>query len=329
MPCIFEHAAACPVLQELEEKILRLLKEAKGNILDDELLINTLNNSKQTSSMIQARVAEAEETERSINEVRRRAGPWLAVMACAERPGLLCPYPILEASIGAGPIAASSCVRRCQRGWHCSKPCSARQCRPCCPAQAMTGSCNHHTIPSAVQLRPGAPLDRLLVRQGPPAPLTTRGMLRSHWVPPLSCLQARERYRPAAARGSILYFAIADLALISPMYQNSLAFFVRTFNACIEASERSPDVPTRLKLLCDHATRFIFTQLQRGLFERHKLLFAFMVAAATARAAGEVSQVRGGMQTALGHLGGSPPPSSKAQRQGTAPCAVRASRRKR
>ena len=57
-------------MQELEDKILRLLKEAKGNILDDEVLINTLNNSKLTAGMIQNRVREAEETEDSINQVR-------------------------------------------------------------------------------------------------------------------------------------------------------------------------------------------------------------------------------------------------------------------
>ena len=53
----------------MEDKILRLLKEAKGNILDDEILINTLNNSKLTAGMIQNRVREAEETEDSINQV--------------------------------------------------------------------------------------------------------------------------------------------------------------------------------------------------------------------------------------------------------------------
>lgn len=55
--------------QELEDKMLRLLKEAKGNILDDEVLINTLNNSKLTAAMIQNRVREAEQTENNINQV--------------------------------------------------------------------------------------------------------------------------------------------------------------------------------------------------------------------------------------------------------------------
>lgn len=33
-------------LKDLEDKILKLLKESQGNILDDADLINTLNNSK-------------------------------------------------------------------------------------------------------------------------------------------------------------------------------------------------------------------------------------------------------------------------------------------
>lgn len=36
-------------LSELESKILRLLKEATGNLLDDETLIATLNTAKATS----------------------------------------------------------------------------------------------------------------------------------------------------------------------------------------------------------------------------------------------------------------------------------------
>ena len=49
----------------------------------------------------------------------------------------------------------------------------------------------------------------------------------------------RETYRAAAVRGSILYFVIADLALIGPMYQYSLNFFMRMFNDCIVNSRET------------------------------------------------------------------------------------------
>eukprot|EP00002_Diphylleia_rotans_P007300 TRINITY_DN1682_c0_g1_i3.p1 TRINITY_DN1682_c0_g1~~TRINITY_DN1682_c0_g1_i3.p1 ORF type:complete len:1955 (-),score=398.96 TRINITY_DN1682_c0_g1_i3:368-6232(-) len=63
-------AADKKLLSDLESKILKLLSESKGNILDDEILINTLNESKSTSSAIQERVAESEETQASISAAR-------------------------------------------------------------------------------------------------------------------------------------------------------------------------------------------------------------------------------------------------------------------
>ena len=42
--------------------------------------------------------------------------------------------------------------------------------------------------------------------------------------------ETRNQYRTVATRGSILYFVIADLALIDPMYQYSLIYVKRLFN---------------------------------------------------------------------------------------------------
>jgi hypothetical protein len=50
--------------------VLKLLRESTGNILDDEVLIATLNTSKATSATIVIRVREAEDTERAINAAR-------------------------------------------------------------------------------------------------------------------------------------------------------------------------------------------------------------------------------------------------------------------
>ena len=154
-------------LRDLEDKILKLLKESKGNILDDEVLINTLNNSKLTSSVIEGRVKEAEETEKHINE-------------------------------------------------------------------------------------------------------------------------AREGYRPVPTRGSILYFVIADLALVDGMYQYSLAYFTTLFNHCIESSEKSDDLETRLRNIMDYTTYFVYLMVCRGLFERHKLTFSFLMCTSILRNGGTI-----------------------------------------
>ncbi|KAI8465887.1 MAG: dynein heavy chain 7 [Monoraphidium minutum] len=173
---------------DLEDRILRLLREAEGNILDDEQLIAALNNANITSAAIQSRVREAVDTERSINE-------------------------------------------------------------------------------------------------------------------------ARESYRPAATRASVLYFVTADLALLNPMYQFSLGYFNRLFSACIEGSDPADDVPARLQLLSDYTTDAVFRNVSRGLFEEHKGLFAFLLAAAVARhpSAGEVSESEWGF-----FLRGPPPPAGAA-----------------
>ena len=58
-------------LKEIEEKILFLLKNAEGNILDDEILIDTLADSKKTSNIIQEKVKVAELTQNRIAKVRQ------------------------------------------------------------------------------------------------------------------------------------------------------------------------------------------------------------------------------------------------------------------
>jgi dynein heavy chain len=143
-------------LKELEDKILKLLRESQGNILDDKVLIETLGESKELSTVIAGRLAESERTELEINE-------------------------------------------------------------------------------------------------------------------------ARDKYRPVATRGSLLYFVIADLALIDPMYQFSLAYFAQLYNRCIDLAPKSDDLPTRLHSLIDYLTLATYTNVCRGLFEAHKLLFSFLV----------------------------------------------------
>lgn len=57
-------------LQQIEDKILEHLHESKGMILDDENLIQTLQKSKQASSLIEKRLASAAKTKQSIDQTR-------------------------------------------------------------------------------------------------------------------------------------------------------------------------------------------------------------------------------------------------------------------
>ncbi|XP_028179118.1 dynein heavy chain 6, axonemal [Ostrinia furnacalis] len=143
-------------LLEIEDKILRLLYASSGNILDDEELIETLNESKETSEIINARLEETEATEINISA-------------------------------------------------------------------------------------------------------------------------AREKYRTVATRGAVLYFAVAQLADIDPMYQFSLKYFNQVFNAVIEKSEKCDVLETRLDILHREITLSVYRNVSRGLFERHKLVFSFLL----------------------------------------------------
>lgn len=57
-------------LIQLEDEILRLLSEAKGSLLDDEGLVNTLQKSKSTSEEVTLQLIVAEETEKKIDIAR-------------------------------------------------------------------------------------------------------------------------------------------------------------------------------------------------------------------------------------------------------------------
>lgn len=71
-------------------------------------------------------------------------------------------------------------------------------------------------------------------------------------------------------------------------YQTSLASFVRIFNHCVETAPSAAALPERLANIAAAVTRAVFANVQRGLFEEHKLLFAFLVAAGLQRASGEL-----------------------------------------
>ncbi|XP_052130991.1 dynein axonemal heavy chain 6 [Frankliniella occidentalis] len=156
-------------LKNIEDKILQLLFHSTGNILDDEELIETLNESKETSAIISTRLEEAEATEEKISI-------------------------------------------------------------------------------------------------------------------------AREKYRTVAARGSCLYFVVAQLGDIDPMYQYSLKYFKMVFNTVIETSKKVPDLNQRLKILLSETTSAVYSTVSRGLFERHKLVFSFLLCTSIQQQANSITE---------------------------------------
>lgn len=86
--------------------------------------------------------------------------------------------------------------------------------------------------------------------------------------------KAREHYRPASARASLLYFILNDLHMINPIYQFSLKAFSVVFQKAIAKADKADTVADRVKNLIDCISYSVFQYTSRGLFECDKLIFA-------------------------------------------------------
>ena len=121
---------------------------------------------------------------------------------------------------------------------------------------------------------------------------------------------ALEEYRPAATRGSILYFLISEMSMVNNMYQTSLAQFLKLFDQSMAKQEdtdfsiiqmfvfqmylllltcflfalylrfrskKSPLPQKRVSNIIEYLTFEIYSYSVRGLYENHKFLFTLLL----------------------------------------------------
>jgi dynein heavy chain len=101
--------------------------------------------------------------------------------------------------------------------------------------------------------------------------------------------EACEEFRPVARRATLMYFLLAEFATVNCMYQTSLAQFMELYEAAIDLAERAALPSKRIHNIIEYLTYSVYLYAQRGLFERHKLIFALMLTNKVALTAGTLT----------------------------------------
>eukprot|EP00930_Biecheleria_cincta_P050644 TRINITY_DN3582_c0_g1_i1.p1 TRINITY_DN3582_c0_g1~~TRINITY_DN3582_c0_g1_i1.p1 ORF type:complete len:2677 (-),score=555.77 TRINITY_DN3582_c0_g1_i1:255-8135(-) len=98
--------------------------------------------------------------------------------------------------------------------------------------------------------------------------------------------EKREQFRPVATRGSIMYFNMTDMTnVVNPitaqpsgwMYNCSLLQFLEQFEISVRSSEKAQPASKRVDKIIHYLTYQVYRYMNRGLYERDKMMFKLMV----------------------------------------------------
>jgi dynein heavy chain len=92
-----------------------------------------------------------------------------------------------------------------------------------------------------------------------------------------SIAESREKFRPVATRGSILYFSIVEMSGVNCMYQTSLSQFLVLFMDSMEKADKATLVMKRVTNIIESMTYIVYRYINRGLYEADKLTFVVLV----------------------------------------------------
>jgi dynein heavy chain len=88
---------------------------------------------------------------------------------------------------------------------------------------------------------------------------------------------SRDAYRPVARCGAVLFFVLAQLSTINPMYEYSLNAFLEVFVGSLQKSKPDATLSKRLVKIMDTLKYAVYNYTCTGLFEKHKLMFSFQM----------------------------------------------------
>merc|ERR1711985_209003 len=97
--------------------------------------------------------------------------------------------------------------------------------------------------------------------------------------------EKREQYRPVATRGSVMYFCMTDMTLVTNpitsqpsgwMYNCSLLQFLLNFDKSITNSEKCQPTSKRVDKIIDYLTYQVYRYMNRGLFVRDQMMFKLL-----------------------------------------------------